>query len=88
MERIEARQIKKKGAKKEKRRRGGRWGASLLIAMAFSCRVPVVVGWAFPSVLTMREMAEDVFFLADQEGLAMELVFPFVCVFIILCQSL
>lgn len=81
MERIEAEQIKKNQAMKEKRMREGKWGASVLIAVAFSVRVPVVVGWEFPSVAAVREMAEDVFFLADQECPAVEVFSPLVCDF-------
>lgn len=53
----------------------------MLIAVAFSVRVPVVVGWEFPSVVAVREMAEDVFFLADQECPALEVFSPLVCGF-------
>lgn len=81
MERIEAEQIKKNQAMKEKRMRGGKWGGSVLIAVAFSVRVPVVVGWEFPSVAAVREMAEDVFFLANQECPALEVFSPFLCGF-------
>lgn len=50
------------------------------LAMAFSCGVPVVEGWEFPSARPGRKATEDVFFLAGQEcpGLV---VFPLlICV--------
>lgn len=47
---------------REKRREEG---VLLCLAMAFSCRVPVVVEWEFPSVRNKRKTTEDVFFLTD-----------------------
>lgn len=45
--------------------RGGERRVPLCFATAFSCGVPVVVRWEFPSLPVERETAEDVFFLAD-----------------------
>lgn len=66
---------------KERRRKGG---LPMCLAMAFGGRVPVVVGWEFPSVPAERETTEDVFFLADQECPDLE-VFPPLT--LSLCQS-
>lgn len=50
------------------RGRDERTGAlPVCLTTAFSCGVPVVEGWEFPSVQAWRKATEDIFFRACQE---------------------
>lgn len=84
VEGTETEQIKKKLAmKKSERERGGRGGEEgvpLCLAMAFSCGVPVVVEWEFPSVRDKRKTTEDVFSWLTRNARASR-SFLFSCVF-------